>query len=146
MPLIPLGENRVWSFFRNNCRNRGVALEISKEECLGLSFRPCVYCGSPPRNRIPLPRSMPTTPDSFIFLYQGIDRKDNTLGYVPGNCVPCCGRCNSIKGKHLSHDEMIAVALVLKAAATIRSVLQPGTRAPRARAGSTRSPQKAPRP
>lgn len=145
MPLIPLGENRVWSFFRNNCRIRGVAVEISKEELLHLSRLPCAYCGAPPKNKIPLPRSTRKTIDTFIFLYQGIDRKDNALGYVPGNCVPCCGRCNSIKGKHLSHDEMLAVAFALKLVAKLRSALQPGTRAPRAREGSTRSPRKASR-
>lgn len=29
----------------------------------------------------------------------GIDRLDNQIGYVPGNCVPCCASCNSKKGR-----------------------------------------------
>jgi hypothetical protein len=28
----------------------------------------------------------------------GVDRLDNRLGYVFGNCIPCCGPCNMIKG------------------------------------------------
>jgi hypothetical protein len=29
--------------------------------------------------------------------YGGIDRKDNTIGYVVGNVVPCCIVCNRAK-------------------------------------------------
>ncbi len=28
----------------------------------------------------------------------GIDRKDNTVGYVHNNCVPSCKDCNFMKG------------------------------------------------
>ena len=28
----------------------------------------------------------------------GIDRVDNTKGYVESNCVPCCKHCNYVKG------------------------------------------------
>lgn len=40
--------------------------------------------------------------------FLGIDRKDNALGYVPGNCVPCCWSCNCAKGK-LDHDAFITL-------------------------------------
>jgi len=30
-------------------------------------------------------------------VYNGIDRLDNDLGYVPGNVVSACGRCNKAK-------------------------------------------------
>jgi hypothetical protein len=29
----------------------------------------------------------------------GIDRKDNEMGYIMGNCFPCCGNCNYFKNK-----------------------------------------------
>jgi 5-methylcytosine-specific restriction endonuclease McrA len=144
LPLIPLGENRIWSFLKNNCRQRGVELTISRQEYLELAFSNCAYCGSLPKNRVPLPRPSTKTVYTFIFLYQGIDRKDNNLGYVPGNCVPCCAVCNSIKGKHLSHDEMFAVAFALAAAAKLKALL-PKTQGPQAPEGSTHSPRKASR-
>ncbi len=31
------------------------------------------------------------------FVYNGIDRLDNALGYTLDNCVPCCKRCNQAK-------------------------------------------------
>jgi len=32
-----------------------------------------------------------------IYIYNGIDRVDNSLGYVKENCKSCCFRCNKIK-------------------------------------------------
>ena len=43
-----------------------------------------------------------------------LDRKDNDIGYLIGNVVPCCSECNSIKGYRLSYDEMLAVSKLLK--------------------------------
>ena len=34
-----------------------------------------------------------------------LDRKDNALGYVPGNVVGCCKRCNYSKGANYSYEE-----------------------------------------
>jgi hypothetical protein len=33
------------------------------------------------------------------YVYNGIDRKNNSLGYVSNNCVPCCSECNLMKRK-----------------------------------------------
>lgn len=38
--------------------------------------------------------------------YNGIDRKNNTLGYLPDNVVPCCKTCNWAKGKK-SYEEFM---------------------------------------
>lgn len=50
----------------------------------------CSYCGIEPAQQF--------KNKTGTFLYNGIDRIDNTVGYVPGNVVPCCGICN--KAKH----------------------------------------------
>lgn len=34
-----------------------------------------------------------------------LDRKDNSLGYVSGNLVPCCKRCNFAKGNRFTYQE-----------------------------------------
>lgn len=36
----------------------------------------------------------------------GIDRKNNEIGYIIENCVTCCGQCNYMKGS-LTEDEFI---------------------------------------
>lgn len=42
------------------------------------------------------------------------DRIDNDIGYLPSNVLPCCGRCNKIRGDNLTVDEMqIAMNAIL---------------------------------
>jgi hypothetical protein len=40
------------------------------------------------------------------FVYNGIDRRENSIGYTLANCVSCCGPCNMMK-KVLSYAEFI---------------------------------------
>lgn len=99
-------ESELFFIYKRNCKRRGVKFRLSPAEVKELTSQCCGYCGKPPRNS--LRRSL------FTFIYQGIDRKDNERGYIYDNVVPCCGECNSIKGKNLSHSEMLEVAQVLK--------------------------------
>ncbi|MEH3053418.1 MAG: hypothetical protein PGN13_05320 [Patulibacter minatonensis] len=39
----------------------------------------------------------------------GVDRVDDTLGYVAENLVPCCFVCNQVKGDRFSEAEMLLV-------------------------------------
>jgi len=38
-----------------------------------------------------------------------VDVVNNDLGYVAGNLVICCHRCNGIKSDFLTHDEMLEI-------------------------------------
>lgn len=51
---------------------------ISKAEFEEISSKNCHYCGTNGPN--------------------GIDRYDNSIGYIKDNCVPCCKHCNYAKG------------------------------------------------
>ena len=44
----------------------------------------------------------------------GLDRIDNSIGYIEANVVPCCTRCNLMRGDHLTHDEMLQLAPLLQ--------------------------------
>ena len=59
--------------------------------------KPCHYCGTTPIK--------PHREDSS-FLYNGLDRFDNNLGYVESNIVPCCFICNKMKGVLTKEDFM----------------------------------------
>jgi hypothetical protein len=60
-----------------------------------LTQQDCFYCGQPPRNGAGREKTRSRFAEPFI--YGGIDRQDNQIGYTPENSVPCCQRCNEWK-------------------------------------------------
>jgi len=83
----------VWMSYKQGARRRGYVFEISKDEFLRICKLNCFYCGSPPSMK----RKSRTKGKVPEFLYNGMDRHDNNLGYVAGNVVPCCTFCNRVK-------------------------------------------------
>jgi hypothetical protein len=78
---------------RNNAKSRGKVFTLTMAEYQVLiESNACHYCG----------RGLPVS--------GGLDRIDNSLGYEPGNVVPCCTDCNYIRGKILSYEEMLEIA------------------------------------
>lgn len=81
---------------------RGYNFELSEEEFRELTSMKCVYCGSEPSN-------VYRNEERFYngnYIYNGIDRVDNTQGYSKENCVPCCKKCNYMK-RNLTYDDFI---------------------------------------
>ncbi len=58
---------------------------------------PCVYCDGP-----------------LSETGSGLDRIRNEYGYEFWNVMPCCKVCNSIKGEHLTYNEMKAAMMAVK--------------------------------
>jgi hypothetical protein len=71
---------------------------LTDEELRILFKGNCHYCGIEPK-QIWKSRTNRTNPDTESFIYNGIDRINNSKGYVPGNCVSCCRKCNSAKAQ-----------------------------------------------
>lgn len=70
-----------WVQLNSSARKRGIEVGITFEFFCGLrEMNQCHYCGQP----------LPT-------LGSGIDRKNPALGYVVGNCIPCCHLHNKMK-------------------------------------------------
>ena len=90
--ILPNGEaafNRLYSKYRVAARDREYSWELSKEQFKQLTKQNCYYCNIEPyciesNNRA----------NSESYLYNGIDRVDNSKGYSVENCVPCCEECN----------------------------------------------------
>lgn len=74
-------------------RNRGLVFALTSEEAFALYAANCFYCEAAPAQKCIGWRSARTLP----FIYNGIDRIDSTQGYLPGNVVSCCGKCNQAK-------------------------------------------------
>lgn len=90
--------------YRSNAIRRGLAFELSKEDFRRLTQQSCFYCGAPPvaRHRV-------TGLQTSTCTVSGVDRVDNSVGYVVGNVVPCCSRCNHAKHT-MSQSDFIALA------------------------------------
>lgn len=78
------------------CRN--LVFELTSDQFAVLTAAPCHYCDSPPSTSAGSMRVFGK------YVYNGVDRKDNTVGYTTENCVPCCKICNRAKGT-LSYEE-----------------------------------------
>lgn len=86
-------KSAVLSSYKRGALDRGLEFSISKERFFSLVKQDCFYCGASP-SMVRKPR-LATKTSSFI--HNGIDRLDNSLGYIEGNVVPCCKNCNKMK-------------------------------------------------
>jgi hypothetical protein len=94
--------------YKNSAIKRKHTWNLSISAAKYLFESDCYYCGTAP-NQISAPRSGSGDPNYApnVFIYNGIDRIDNTEGYIDGNVVTCCGMCNTMK-RHYSIDEFLA--------------------------------------
>lgn len=71
---------------------RGYKFSITFEQFLEITKLNCTYCNRPPSKKYTSAKC------TNSFTYNGIDRFDNTMGYILENCVPSCFVCNRAKG------------------------------------------------
>jgi hypothetical protein len=105
---LPAGEaafNQVLSNYRVNARNRGLEFSLTEEEFRTLTKITCHYCGRLPNQQKKTRDRKRRVRDIYVFM--GIDRKDNKQGYTTSNSVPCCLFCNQAKLTH-SYEEFQA--------------------------------------
>ena len=79
---------------RSNHKNR--LFEIDKEFFIIKTKEPCYLCGKLPS----------------LKHKNGLDRMNNTLGYVEDNCKSCCGNCNYIKRDN-TYNEFINKCMLI---------------------------------
>lgn len=83
--------NRVYSLYKQSASRRKHSFEISKQEFKDITKRNCYLCNRTPSNK------MDNKGEYGHYYYNGIDRVDNTMGYINSNCQACCGDCNNMK-------------------------------------------------
>lgn len=81
--------------YKKDAKRRGYEWALTDDHALKLFLLPCHYC------------------NAFEGL-NGIDRQNNSLGYVDGNCVPCCETCNFGKLK-LAESNFLEMCLKVTA-------------------------------
>jgi hypothetical protein len=72
---------------KTQAHKRGKVLEIIYDDYVKLISKPCFYCGE-------------IKEECGV----GLDRIDNSKGYVLGNVVSCCGECNLKRGYSFEAD------------------------------------------
>lgn len=92
LPPGVAARNKVIGTYKRNADLRNLNFDLSDNQIAALLSGDCFYCGAPPCGVV-AERNSPG-----VFKYNGIDRLDNALGYIPGNIVSCCAHCNYKKG------------------------------------------------
>ena len=82
--------NILISRYKNDAKARDLSFNLSKEQCTYLFSLNCFYCNKAP-DRIQKSKG------GGDFIYNGIDRIVNNLGYEIDNVVTACKICNSWK-------------------------------------------------
>ena len=101
--------NSVLGNYKHHAARRGLSWELSDQDFTNLIKGLCYYCGCKPnsvschgRNR-EFGKRRKTISE---ITRNGIDRRDNSLGYTTSNSVSCCSTCNYSK-RGLTHYEFL---------------------------------------
>jgi hypothetical protein len=92
--ILPKGEacsKRLYHRYKRSARLRNIEWDLSFDYSMKLFKDNCFYCGVEPY-RVHIEKRL-----NGDFIYNGIDRVDNFLGYHKENCVSCCAFCNRAK-------------------------------------------------
>lgn len=100
LPPEEAGYRDAYRVYAANAQRRKVNFAITLDKFKEITSSPCHYCGAK--------GSLTSKPNNtVVFRLNGVDRKDNSIGYYPENCLPCCKICNRAK-RDISYDEFLA--------------------------------------
>ena len=89
--------NEIYNSYKTRAKKKNIEFTLTREEFYCLIKQPCYYCHTEPNQKMR---------DTYISVYNGIDRFNNTKGYTLDNCVTACTFCNTAKGS-MSVQEFI---------------------------------------
>lgn len=91
---LPEGEssfNVLFYTYQKNAEQRKIAFNLEKDFFKLLTKQNCKYCGIKPSTTFKKPNF------NGYYIYNGVDRIDNSIGYIKENVVTCCETCNRAK-------------------------------------------------
>lgn len=93
--------NLLYRRYVKSANKRNLSFQLTIGQLKEFICQNCFYCGSLP--------SKPSRGRKFLddFRCNGIDRKNNALGYSQENSIPCCKICNWAKSS-MDYDEFLA--------------------------------------
>ena len=93
-------KNKIYDNYKRAALKRDYSFELTKEEFNLIISQKCHYCKTEPNMVYKYGRSKSGNELYDIYneyKYNGVDRVNNSLGYVKNNCVACCKICNNSK-------------------------------------------------
>ena len=75
---------QAYARYERQAIERHFLFELTFEQFVNIVEDRCVFCGEWPAG--------------------GADRRNSRVGYVDGNCQPCCSKCNRLKSDLNEHD------------------------------------------
>ena len=97
---------KILGFYKSNAKLKGLEFSLTEDEFMDIITKPCFYCEKPPLKL--------SSTNTGRLLYNGIDRIDNSRGYVLGNVLPCCTRDNKMRNVFLTVEETKVVVTALE--------------------------------
>lgn len=97
---------RLYRTYKDHAIKRGYEWGLSLDDFKKLTQSNCFYTGLPPSSIAKAKGA------SMPYVYNGVDRLDNTKGYTIENSVPCRGRVNEMK-MEASYDEFIDMCYLI---------------------------------
>ena len=92
--------NKMFLRYAHNAKRNNREFSLSIEDFSSLVSSDCVYCGEAPKEVLARTGNFYGENHKIVdsgLRAHGIDRIDNSIGYVVDNCVSCCERCNRSK-------------------------------------------------
>lgn len=80
----------LYNKYRLRAERMKFTFDLNEDTFRKLTKSNCYFCNVEPKQKNQSERAVP-------YIYNGIDRLDNNLGYTTFNSVPCCGICNKAK-------------------------------------------------
>jgi hypothetical protein len=80
----------LYAHYKRSAELRDLSFSVAELDFEFLTSSLCHYCGHKPSQKR-------KAKSGEVYLYNGLDRKDNNIGYETSNCLPCCFFCNSAK-------------------------------------------------
>ena len=96
--------NKLYGSYKRAALRRGYEWNLSKKEFREIISKQCYYCGIPPESKYTTSSETPIIEN--ILIYNGVDRKNNGVGYSKENCITACGICNRMK-MNLGYEQFI---------------------------------------
>lgn len=98
--------NELLSRYIRGAKSRGHLFLLNRQQFKDLVAQDCYYCGATPARTVFTEKRLNKNRYNGNFWYNGIDRKDNSLGYTTDNSLPCCLVCNHAKHQ-MTFDEYV---------------------------------------